>query len=70
MKLNIITAANELSQADPTEASLQSSGQALAILRTDEDYYEVLENSAKIEKYVRTQNVSPVSYTHLTLPTK
>lgn len=58
MKLNIITAANELSQADPTEASLQSSGQALAILRTDEDYYEVLENSAKIEKYVRTQNVS------------
>ncbi len=58
MKLNVITAANELSKADPAELALRSVGQALIALRTTDDYYEVLANAAKIEKYVRMQNVS------------
>lgn len=58
MRLNIITAAHELSTADRATLALKSSGQALVVLAADEDYYEVLANAAKIEKYVRTQNVA------------
>lgn len=63
MKLNIVTVANELSGVDPTELILPSSGQALVVLRSDEDYYEVLANAARIEKYARTQNVAQLPET-------
>lgn len=58
MRLAIVTAANELSHADAAELALRSSEQAIVALRSDEDYYEVLANAARIRKYVQTQNIS------------
>lgn len=63
MKLNIVTVANELSTVDSAELLIPSSGQALVVLRSDEDYYEVLANAARIEKYARTQNVAQLPET-------
>ncbi|WP_251231669.1 BREX system P-loop protein BrxC [Adlercreutzia aquisgranensis] len=63
MKLNIITAAHELAKADRATLALKSPGQALVVLAGDEDYYEVLANAAKIEKYVKTQNINQLPET-------
>ncbi|TJW09728.1 BREX system P-loop protein BrxC [Parvibacter caecicola] len=56
MKLNVITAAHELSSADEEVLKLRSADKALVVLRSDEDYYEVLQNAAKIKKYARMQS--------------
>ena len=56
MKLNVITMANGLSQASDGELELRSSGEALVVLSSDGDYFDVLMNAAKINAYVRTLN--------------
>lgn len=56
MKLNVITAAHELSGEDTAVLAVRSSHEALVVLRSDEDYYEVLQNAAKIKKYARMQS--------------
>lgn len=58
MKLNIITYAHELFQANDGDLRLKSAGQAIMILSDTSAYYEVIEKSAKIARYIRTQNVS------------
>lgn len=64
MKLNIITMANpELSDASDGELDLKSTEQALVVLDTSSDYYEVLYNAAKIKKYGQNQNVQQLSET-------
>ncbi len=64
MKLNIITMANaELCEATDAELDLKSTEQALVVLDTANDYYDVLYNAAKIAKYVKTQNVQQLPET-------
>lgn len=64
MKLNVITMANaELSEATDAELDLKSTDQALIVLDTANDYYDVLYNAAKITKYVKTQNVQQLPET-------
>lgn len=64
MKLNLITLANaQLADAGDQELSLKSSDQALVVLDTANDYYDVLYNAAKIKKYVQTQNVAQLPET-------
>ena len=64
MKLNVITMANaELSEATDAELDLKSTDQALVVLDTANDYYDVLYNAAKIAKYVKTQNVQQLPET-------
>ncbi len=58
MKLNVVTLADDLSRADDAELALKSSHEALVVLSSEYDYWDVLQNAAKIRKYVRTQNVS------------
>lgn len=59
MKLNLITLADEeLSDVSDAVLDMKSSGQALLVLDTSSDYYEVLYNAARIRKYVQTQNVA------------
>lgn len=67
MKLCIVTNASELSSASSEELGVRSGGQALVVLQADEDYYEVLNNAARIEKYVRTQNTSQLPETKQTI---
>lgn len=57
MRLDIVTAANGLAQSGPDALALQSSGRAMVMLANEGDYFEVLENAAKIAKYVSTKNV-------------
>jgi len=64
MRLNVITVASvELADASDAELDLKSSEQALLVLDTANDYYDVLHNAAQINKYVRTQNVSTLPKT-------
>lgn len=57
MKLNVITMANpQLSDASDGELEIASVGQALVVLSTESDYYEVLYNAAKIKKYIQTRS--------------
>lgn len=58
MKLNIITVAHELSDADDAQVALRSTSQALVVLPPQADYYETLENVVRTEKYVNTRNVA------------
>ncbi|WP_251198431.1 BREX system P-loop protein BrxC [Anaerotardibacter muris] len=58
MKLDIVTNANQLAKASEAELALKSTDKALMVLRTNEDYYEVLANAARINKYVKTQNIA------------
>lgn len=57
MRLDIITSANSLAQAGPETLALRSSQRAMVMLADEGDYYAVLENAAKITKYVKTKNV-------------
>lgn len=57
MKLNIITAGHDLSQASAGELALKSAEQALVVLSDETDYYDAIQGAVKIRKYVRTQNV-------------
>ena len=63
MRLNVITLANELAEASDGELDLKSTEQALLVLDTANDYYEVLYNAAKIKKYCQTQNLSALPKT-------
>lgn len=58
MKLNVLTLANDLSQASEHELVARSSGQAVVVLDNDKDYYDVLLGVAKVRKYTRTINVT------------
>ena len=57
MRLDIITLANTLAQSGPEALPLNSTGCALVLLADDGDYFEVLENAAKITKYTQTKSV-------------
>ncbi len=57
MKLNVITYAHEWSRVSEPEFALKSPGQALIGL-DEGDYYELLEMSTKVEKYIRTNSQS------------
>lgn len=57
MKLNVITYAHEWSRLADAEFALKSPGQALIGL-DEGDYYELLEMSTKVEKYIRTNSQS------------
>lgn len=63
MRLNVITIANELAEASDGELDMKSTEQALLVLDTANDYYEVLYNAAKIKKYCQTQNLSALPKT-------
>jgi hypothetical protein len=64
MRLNVITLADaELAEATDGELALKSTDQALVVLDTESDYYDVLYNAARIKKYVQTQNVQALPKT-------
>lgn len=57
MKLNVVTMANpQLSEASDAELDMASVGQAIIVLATESDYYDVLYNAAKIKKYCQTHS--------------
>lgn len=57
MKLNVVTMANpQLCDASDAELDMASLGQALIVLATQSDYYDVLYNAAKIKKYCQTHS--------------
>ena len=57
MKLNVVTMANaQLCEAPDGELAIASDGQAIVVLSTESDYYEVLYQAAKIRKYCRTHS--------------
>lgn len=63
MRLEIVTQANPLSEADDGEVALASSGRALVVLGDAGDYYDELGNAAKVRRYVHAkivQNLDPV----------
>lgn len=56
MRLNVITLANTaLAEASDGELDLKSTEQALLVLDTESDYYNILYNAAKIKKYAQTK---------------
>ena len=56
MRLNVITMANsELADASDGELDLKSPNQALLVLDTESDYYDILYNAARIKKYAQTK---------------
>lgn len=56
MRLNVITAAHELSEATDAVLGLKSQGQALIVLAGSGDYYDLVQNAAKVKKYMGTVN--------------
>ena len=58
MKLNVITYAHDLARATEGELAVKSAEQAIVVLSDESDYYRVIENAAKIRKYVRMRNVT------------
>lgn len=54
MKLSVVTLAGELANAADGEIELRSNDQALVVLSDEADYYEVLLNAVRIDKYART----------------
>lgn len=57
MKLNVVTMANpQLCEASDAELDMASVGQAIIVLATESDYYDVLYNAAKIKKYCQTHS--------------
>mgnify|MGYP006982910312 CR=1 FL=1 len=56
MRLNVVTLANTaLAEASDGELDLKSTDQALLVLDTESDYYNILYNAAKIKKYAQTK---------------
>ena len=56
MRLNVITLANSaIAEASDGELDLKSTEQALLVLDTESDYYDILYNAAKIKKYAQTK---------------
>lgn len=58
MKLNVLTLANDLSQASENELVARSIGQAIVVLDNDKDYYDVLLDVAKVRKYTRSKIIA------------
>lgn len=56
MKLNVVTVADDLSRADDAELIMKSYRIALVVLADDVDYFDDLQNAAKIRKYRKTIN--------------
>lgn len=56
MKLNVVTVADDLSRADDAELAVKSANIALVVLADDIDYFDDLQNVAKISKYRKTIN--------------
>lgn len=56
MKLNVVTVADDLSRADDAELAVKSANIALVVLADDVDYFDDLQNAAKIRKYRKTIN--------------
>ncbi|MGO5259556.1 hypothetical protein, partial [Bacillus licheniformis] len=54
MKLNVVTVADDLSRADDAELAVKSANIALVVLADDIDYFDDLQNVAKIRKYRKT----------------
>ena len=52
MRLNVITAASELYDCSDAELGVRSMDQALVMLAGDGDYYELVQEAAKVRKYV------------------
>ena len=56
MKLNVVTVADDLSRADDAELAVKSANIALVVLADDIDYFDDLQNVAKISKSRKTIN--------------
>jgi hypothetical protein len=56
MRLDIITVANELSEVPDAELAMRSSGQALVVLSSESDYYDLVQGAAKVRRYVQGIN--------------
>ena len=56
MKLNIITLAHELSDANDAMLNIKSANEALIVMSTDVDYYASLRKAAQITNYVKGNN--------------
>lgn len=54
MKLSVVTLAGELAKAPDGELELRSTDQAIVALSDEADYWEVLQNAVRIDRYVRT----------------
>ncbi len=64
MRLNVITVAHDLSDADDGTLALKSANQALVVLPSaDSSYFDALRNAARIRKYVGTKNVQALPET-------
>ena len=64
MRLNVITMANsELADAADGVLDMKSSEQALLVLDTESDYYDLLYNATRIKKYAQTRSSSDDSQT-------
>ena len=61
MKLNVVTVADDLSRADDAELAVRSAGMALVVLADDVDYFDDLQNVAKIRKYRKTINTAALA---------
>lgn len=61
MKLSVVTLAGELANASDGEIELRSNEQALVVLSDEADYYEVLLNAQRIDKYARTHAMAQLS---------
>ncbi len=63
MKLSVVTLAGELANATDGEIEVRSNDRALVVLSDEADYYEVLLNAVRIDKYARTHAMAqlPVS---------
>lgn len=61
MKLNVVTVADDLSRADDAELAVKSANIALVVLADDIDYFDDLQNVAKIRKYRKTINTEALA---------
>ena len=61
MKLNVVTVADDLSRADDAELAVRSANIALVVLADDVDYFDDLQNVAKIRKYRKTINTEALA---------
>lgn len=61
MKLNVVTVADDLSRADDAELAVRSAGMALVVLADDVDYFDDLQNVARIRKYRKTINTEALA---------
>ncbi|WP_314945363.1 BREX system P-loop protein BrxC [Olsenella uli] len=56
MRLDLITVAHELSEASDIELGMRSAEQALVVLSSGGDYYDLVQGAAKVRKYAQGIN--------------